>query len=210
MPRGRGFPRQRRAMEPPPPAAPRRHEPAGTTMPPLPQRLVHDGPAARALLRRPARLHPNDRRTSFFRFVRQRQEEVPPRGVADAPMHALLLVVLDHVPDVEIFDADEAEPLDQRTSRLECMVLLLVRYTLPVTRGAATSPSSAFRAKRGFLMVSPVDSMANVVRPMSIPTSPVPAFSAGSGGTSSQENMTYHPDAFLRRVAVLMVPASGR
>ena len=98
---------------------------AGATMHPLPQRLVHDGTATGALLRRSTGLHTEHRSTSFFRFVLQRPQEVPPRGVRDAPMQASLSVALDHVVDVEVLDRDEAEPLDERPRGLEMEVLAL-------------------------------------------------------------------------------------
>src|SRR3990167_59178 len=101
---------------------------------PHPELLRDDGAAPGAVLRRSPWLHLGEQSSSIFRFLLQRRDEPRPRGVRDAPMQRTFsLAVLDHhLLDVEVFDRDRTEPLDDSPSRFEAEILPLVRDVLPL------------------------------------------------------------------------------
>src|SRR3954447_5656027 len=75
-------------------------------------------------------------------------------------------------------------------------------------RWARASLAAALRTWRGFLIVSPVESAARVVRPRSMPISPVPV---GSSSTSSQTRLRYQrPVASWLKLPERMSVGTGR
>jgi hypothetical protein len=77
---------------------------------------------ARAILRRIRWIHFDHRSTSLFRFVDDDHYELPPSGVTDALGQVM---VLDHPPDVQIFDFDALVLIDQLSRLFEMKIASL-------------------------------------------------------------------------------------
>jgi hypothetical protein len=83
---------------------------------------------ARAILRRIRWIHFDHRSPSFFRFEDHDHYELPPSRVTDALGQVM---VLDHTPDVQIFDFDALVLRDQ-LSRLFEMKIASLSFDLQV------------------------------------------------------------------------------
>ena len=83
--------------------------------------------APRTVLRGVRRIHRDHRPTSFFRFEGQAREEHRPRRVVNALGE---LSLSSHAVDIQVFDCDQAEPVDEPAALLMDEVVPPVRAAL--------------------------------------------------------------------------------
>jgi len=207
---------------------PIKHEEAARTLiDTLTQRHLVPMSTLTACLARVGRIDRNVRAPSFFRFGCKLVEELRPRGICNAFGKTM---GVRHAGDRQVVHTDDAKTINDLARLLVGEIVTPEGnpfvYTsdhlamLPALRcpfrkfgmralGLVPMPSLPDEKSAALAMASPVESVAKVVSPTSMPT----WVSRGSRrwGSHSTEKHTYHlPVLLLWMVQVLIVPLMGR
>ena len=187
--------------------------------------IVHN-PAARASLRRVPRVNQYKATTSPFCLVHSKLHQLKPGYISDRFSQ---IMVFEHPFTIQLFKGNGAVFINQLATEFMSKILSPASYSLMDTRYNLSPLSSfsstflclrqlalclsqflfIFRKKRGLSIFCPVERVAKLSSPTSIPT----AFSDGSKGSGSisQLKQAYHLPVLRRlKVKVFGLPSRGR